>query len=254
MQRDLLRDEFGIPCAYREAPKGKHNSPRHTPLFGAWVYEWIHESFQQMAKGGQGVLPPELVPVDNPPALTAPLRVKFHPAESPGMEGWLSDTGKLFGPREGGRHYGWHYDCSHNFATAAKESVEPVYRSFYRLPDPRDVKNGRYARVPKAMLWEVAVPNGTYRVRLLGGDPDFEPAPGKKKEDPLYAGPAHLIDVEGASAVPADQAIPARPGATFDVAVTVEVKDGRLTISNAPLAGQVCLAAVEIAAVPAGRE
>jgi hypothetical protein len=54
--------------------------------------------------------------------------------------------------------------------------------------------------------------------------------------------------------VPPEQAVPAKAGAVFDVAVTVEVQDGWLTISDASLAAQACLAAVEITAVQSGQK
>src|SRR5262249_47308338 len=68
-------------------------------------------------------------------------------------------------------------------------------------------------------VWEIAVPNGTYRVRVVAGDPGGA-------IDAVYK-----INVEGVLAVNSGTAPAA--GQFFTGTVTVTVTDGRLTVSNA---------------------
>ncbi len=67
-------------------------------------------------------------------------------------------------------------------------------------------------------FWEVAVPNGTYQVHLVAGDPNY------------FTGNIYKINVENA---PAINGTPTASNRWIENTVTVTVTDGRLTINNA---------------------
>ena len=67
-------------------------------------------------------------------------------------------------------------------------------------------------------FWELAVPNGTYQVRVVSGDP--------ANFDSVYR-----LLVEGTLAI---NATPTSTTRWFEATATVLVTDGRLTVSNSP--------------------
>jgi hypothetical protein len=64
--------------------------------------------------------------------------------------------------------------------------------------------------------WEIAVPNGTYRVRIVAGDPS-------------YWDSVHRISAEGVLVV---NGTPTTSNRWVEGTATVAVSDGRLTIGN----------------------
>ena len=66
-------------------------------------------------------------------------------------------------------------------------------------------------------VWELAVPNGTYRVRVVSGDPS-------------HIDSVFRTNVEGVLTI---NGTPTSATRWFDNTVTVTVTDGRLTITNA---------------------
>jgi hypothetical protein len=85
-------------------------------------------------------------------------------------------------------------------------------------------------------VWELAVPNGTYRVRMVSGDANHF--------DSVFR-----TNVEGVLAI---NATPTSATRWFENTVTVTVTDGRLTISNASGAMNNKINFVEVTAVSAG--
>ena len=67
------------------------------------------------------------------------------------------------------------------------------------------------------LSWQIAVPNGTYTVRVVAGDPD-------------YTDSDYKINVEGVLTV---NGVPTSANHWVEGTKTVTVKDGKLTISNA---------------------
>jgi hypothetical protein len=65
--------------------------------------------------------------------------------------------------------------------------------------------------------WEIALPNGTYRVRLVAGD--------ASATDSVFR-----LDLEGVTVI---DGAPTDSQRWLDNTVTVTVSDGRLTLSNA---------------------
>lgn len=158
-------------------------------------------------------------------------RVNFtHPTTGEAVDGYVPDTGLLFGDRGGGRTFGWNID---NTVSArdrdAGNSPDERYDSFNHMQKPEN---------PNA-VWEVAVPNGTYLVRVVSGD--------ASNFDSNFQ-----VNVEGVLTVSGQATTEAR---WVEGSARVTVTDGRLTVSNAAGASnnKVCFIDVDkVLRVPPG--
>ena len=111
--------------------------------------------------------------------------------------------------RDGGLQFGWSGDNTPNARRRGDASApDGRYDTLVHMQKPS---------LPDAR-WELAVPNGTYRVHLVSGDP--------QNIDSVYR-----IDAEAALVL---QGTPSSAVRWFDGSTTVAVSDGRLTLSNAP--------------------
>jgi hypothetical protein len=133
--------------------------------------------------------------------------VNFGPAGSQIPVGYGLDSGISYGVRAGGLSYGWNIDNS-GFTRDRNSASSPDqrYDTFTHLQKPGS-----------ANKWELAVPNGTYAVHIVSGDPD--------NLDSNFR-----INVEGMLAAPG---IPAAAQHWIEATQVVTVSDGRLTITNA---------------------
>jgi PKD repeat protein len=134
-------------------------------------------------------------------------KVSFRPAASPVPAGYVGDSGAAYGARGGSLTYGWNGDNSaatrdRNSAVSADELHDGlIHLQKPELPDAR---------------WEIAVPNGTYSVHIVAGDPDHF--------DSVFR-----LNVEG---VPVVSGTPTTSSRWVEGTGTVTVNDGKLTISN----------------------
>ena len=132
-------------------------------------------------------------------------RINFQTAGSPTPPGYIADTGLAFGARGPGASYGWETNITAN-AVVRNNPLSPDarYDSFVHMQTGGNHK------------WEIALPNGTYMVRVVAGDADSTNANyGIGVEDQLA-----LFD---------------RPHDTLRfsrMTGVLQVTDGRLTISN----------------------
>jgi hypothetical protein len=136
--------------------------------------------------------------------------VNFQTAGSETPEGALPDSGQIFGDQGNGFTYGWDADNSVN--TRDRNSVNSPNQWYDTLNHSQ--------RPPNGTVWEIALPNGTYKLFGVSGDPD--------NFDSVYD-----VLAEGQSF------ISGRPNSSerfFTGVATVTVSDGRLTISNGPAA------------------
>lgn len=135
-------------------------------------------------------------------------RVNFQDTTSAGFAGYVADTGAVFGNRGNGYSYGWNQS---NATTArnrnAANSPDERYDTLQHLQKPEN---------PNA-VWELAVPNGTYTVRVVSGDPSHT--------DSVFR-----TTVEGVLAI---NATPTTANRWVEGTVTVTVADGRLTVGSA---------------------
>jgi glucose/arabinose dehydrogenase len=130
--------------------------------------------------------------------------VNFQPATAPAVSGYLIDSGLSFGARNGFT-YGWNTSNPTARDRDATSSPDQRYDTLIHMQ-----RGGTWT-------WEMAVPNGTYRVRAVSGDPS-------------YLDSVHRIAVEGTLTVNHTPTSSARWG---EGTAVVNVTDGRLTISNA---------------------
>lgn len=133
--------------------------------------------------------------------------INFQPAASPVPAGYVADSGAVFGARGNGLTYGW------NLATN-----ETRDRDNPSSPDQRfDTLNHMQKPSNPNARWEIAVPNGNYRVRIVAGDPSFF--------DGVFR-----INAEATLVV---NGTPTTASRWVDSTATVTVSDGRLTLSSA---------------------
>ncbi len=146
-----------------------------------------------------------LYPASTPPPTA--ILVNFQPAASPVPAGFLADGGLVYASRGNGQTYGWTID---NTAQArdrnASNSPDQRYDTLTHLQKPA---------YPDA-IWEIAVINGTYRVRVVSGDPGAS--------DSVFR-----TTVEGVLTV---SGTPTTSTRWIEDTQTVTVTDGRLTIRS----------------------
>ena len=138
-------------------------------------------------------------------------RIDFLPVGKAATVGYSADTGKTYSI-QGGQTYGW---------LPESKNVLPVGKAFGGDSENDPAANGIYMNYESinktSSIWEYAIPNGVYDVRIGAGEP------GKTDEVNNFAieGKTAAIDSSGCSQQD-----------TFYSRVTVA--DGRLTLSAAP--------------------
>jgi hypothetical protein len=128
--------------------------------------------------------------------------INFQPASAPAAPGYVVDDGAPFGGRGNGFSYGWSQDA--RAATRDRNSALSSDQRYDTL-----IHMG-------ALTWEIAVPNGTYKVHAVVGDPSYFDIMSK-------------LTIEGVLAIDGTTS-PAAPW--LEGTVTVTVSDGRLTLTN----------------------
>jgi hypothetical protein len=135
-------------------------------------------------------------------------KINFQMSTSATPTGYLADSGLAFGDRGNGLSYGWNQD---NTAQARERNVADA-------PDKRyDTFNQFQRPANPDGFWEVAVPNGSYNVRLVAGDSAYY--------DSVFA-----LAIEGVLVL---SGTPNASQRWVDGSALVTVNDGRLTLSNA---------------------
>ncbi|MEJ7711856.1 MAG: DNRLRE domain-containing protein [Pyrinomonadaceae bacterium] len=132
-------------------------------------------------------------------------KVNFQPAGATVPSGYLADAGAIYGERGGGYAYGWSADASAN--TRDRNSSNSPDQRFDTL-----IFMQKYG----AHTWEMAVPNGTYQVKVVSGDPS-------------YYNYNYRINVEGVLVVDGTSTSTVR---WIEGTQVVTVTDGRLTVTN----------------------
>ena len=137
-----------------------------------------------------------------------PVAINFQPAGAPVPAGFVADTGAVYGSRGNGYTYGWDQlnDGDNARDRNAANSPNQQYDTLIHLQN-----DGADRR------WEIAVPNGSYRVRLVAGDPS-------------YFNSVYRLNVEQTLIV---DGTPTSANRWVEGNGVVTVADGRLTVSNA---------------------
>ena len=134
--------------------------------------------------------------------------VNFQTAGAAVPPGYLKDGGLAFGDRGNGRSYGWNADNTAQMRDRnSSASPDQRYDTLAYMQRPAN---------PDA-VWEIAVPNGSYAVRLVAGDPS-------------YFDITYKLSVEGVLTVNGTSNSASR---WVEGTATVVVSDGRLTIRSA---------------------
>ena len=147
------------------------------------------------------------ITVNAPPPPFA-VKINFQLAGAPTPSGYLADTGAIFADRGNGYSYGWNVDNSAASRDRnAANSPDQRYDTLIHMQKPEN---------PNAS-WEIAIPNGSYTVRVVSGDASYF--------DSVYR-----LNVEGVLTV---NATPTAAQKWTEGTQTVSVGDGKLTISSA---------------------
>jgi hypothetical protein len=136
------------------------------------------------------------------------IRVNFQLNSAPVPAGYLKDGGHIYGDRGNGRTYGWNADNSAQMRDRnSGVSPDQRYDTLAYMQRPAN---------PDA-VWQISVPNGTYVVHAVAGDPS-------------YYNITYRIAIEGVLVVNGTSNSATRwIGGTSTVTVT----DGRLTLRSA---------------------
>jgi hypothetical protein len=151
------------------------------------------------------------------------VKVNFQTNAASLYPGYLADSGLVFGNRGNGYSYGWNVD---NTANARRRSSTNYF----------DVRYDTFNQMQKpggGTTWEIAIPNGTYQVRIVSGDPDFF--------DSNYQ-----INAEGVLLL---NGTPTTATRWIEGIGVVTVNDGRLTVSNGAGAVNNKIAFVEVSTI-----
>jgi uncharacterized repeat protein (TIGR03806 family) len=153
-------------------------------------------------------------------------KINFQPATAPTVSGWQVDAGLAYGNRGNGLTYGWN------------ANVADTLRDRNLLSDQtRDtLVHFQKAAVPDA-IWELAVPNGTYQVVAVSGDPGHF--------DSVFRTTAEGNLIINGTPTTGSRFVETVPGGA-----TVIITDGRLTLRSGIGAANNKLNYVEIVQVP----
>ena len=171
-------------------------------------------------------VPKAVIPSSRLYAATAPttaIRINFQPASAPVPSGYLADGGLTFASRGNGQTYGWNAD--NTAQTRDRNAANSADQSYDTLTHLQKAGN------PDA-VWEIAVPNGTYVVRVVAGD--------ASNFDSVFR-----TTVEGVLTV---TGTPTSANRWIEGTSTVTVTDGRLTIRSGAGASNNKICFVEITA------
>ncbi|MDB6024353.1 MAG: extracellular repeat protein family [Verrucomicrobiales bacterium] len=110
---------------------------------------------------------PELVLSRSP----VKVRIVFRPTENGAPPGYVVDTGAVYAPHTNGLTYGWNTDVS-KFVVDRNNPAQAVSKQV-RSPDSRyaGVACMDHPEFEKPAFWGISLPNGTYSVHLVAGDP-----------------------------------------------------------------------------------
>jgi hypothetical protein len=157
-------------------------------------------------------------------------RISFCPAGRVPPEGYIADNGLVFGNRGPAGTFGWNTDIS----TFVRDRAEGKYKK----DRPVKTLDRRYdflaymdnEKMESPAFWEMAVPNGSYDVQVVAGDPT--------KYDSIFG-----LMVEGVVAI---DGVPDSKRRWLDGTVRVTVSDGRLTVRGTPTSSNNKISFIEI--------
>jgi hypothetical protein len=151
------------------------------------------------------------------------IRINFQPEAAPVPTNYLVDAGLVFGPRGNPYSYGWNSNNVANvFDRNSSLSADQRYDTLATM------------QVGGSFNWEIALSSGSYRVRIVAGDPD--------NFNSVYKINAETVQVINFT--------PKSGNRWKDNTSNVTVSDGRLTVSNATGASNNKICFLEITPLP----
>jgi hypothetical protein len=174
---------------------------------------------------------PELVISRQP--LTA--KVSFLPATANPPAGYLADHGAVFGAHTNGFAYGWSEDMRGQVRDRNEGRYKKDKNPNLKTPDRRYdfIAYMDNDKLKAPATWEIALPNGTYKVRMVAGD--------ATKYDSIYG-----LTAEQTAVV---NGVPDTGRRWIEGTATVTLTDGRLTVGHTPIASNNKLCFIEITEV-----
>ena len=158
-------------------------------------------------------------------AYTFPLNINFQPESAPISSGYIVDGGVSFAPRSSGYSYGWNQGISSY--TRDRNSAASPNQAYDTLIAPQH---------PSGMdgIWEIELPNGAYEVRVVAGDPSYD----EYNYNLLVEGTEIVSGTTNSSNL------------WLEGTSTIDVTDGRLTLTNGDSATYQRLNFIEIKQAP----
>lgn len=156
--------------------------------------------------------------------LAVDVKIDFKPATASTQSGYLADSGATYAARNG-YSYGW--DKTNTNAADRNSSLSPnqAYDTFIALRDGSGSNR----------TWEIALPSGSYTVRLVSGDATSNMSP--------------VVRAEGSTFLSGTTTASKR---FIDVTKTISVTDGRLTLTNGSTTSKSAINLIEIKSVASG--
>ena len=187
--------------------------PNYTCLFGGSYWSCDCTAANQCWNGNlSSCVPisgsaPTIAPTDSPSSPTLfNVKINFQPSGSALMSGYLPDYGATYTSRGNGYTYGW---------TTTTNSSAPKDRNSTRSPN-QAYDTLIHTQAYGTYTWEILVPNGTYTVRLVAGDPSYY--------DSIYK-----FNVESVRVV---DGTPNTNTRWIEGTQSITVSDGKLTLTN----------------------
>lgn len=166
-----------------------------------------------------------LEPLESRRLLAFTANINFQPSEASVPAGYVADTGQTYGLRAAGLTFGWN----------ALNTSADRERNSSKSPDQR-YDTLTHTQLYGNRTWELAVPNGQYSVKIVGGDAGYYGSTIR------YAAEGVLV-VSGANT----------SGNPFvEGTQVVTVADGKLTITNASGASNNKICFIDISSLDAG--
>jgi hypothetical protein len=159
------------------------------------------------------------------PSFGVHLRVNFQTSGPAPQGDVLVDDGSVFSDRGNGNAYGWNADNRANARNRNhRRSPDEIYDTFNHLQRDGD------------FVWEIALPNGRYLVRIVAGDPAYFDSTFKiQAEDVLVL-----------------SGVPDKASYWLEGSAILDVRDGRLTLRSASDAYNNKIVYVEIVTATTG--
>lgn len=159
----------------------------------------------QASEGDFTTATERVIPVVGQPRLR--LRINFQPEEFIVPSGYIADTGRVFADRGNGFSYGWNMD-------SRAQTRRDMWYSW-----SRNAQSDTLIFFGVSRYWEIAVPDGLYRVTVQSGSTRF-------------AG-SHLVFAEGELVLNASTTVGGSADAYYATGSRiVAVSDGRLTLTS----------------------